>query len=143
MRAQPLRFKKIAPNTQLIALSVVEGTMTQRKTGALVPNDIGIFQNIEGMRFRIPMREFLNFKLSDDRTISNYLEEFGRLPDKIMILKSSERTDKNGVIMYPIEAYVLAKEFLNEEINYQDLLNGGFSEGHKFDALQDYVIAVC
>lgn len=143
LRAQPLRFKKIPLNTHLIAVSVVVGTMIQRKTRVIVPNDVGIFQDVSGKkRYRIPMREFVNFNLSEGKTISDYQEEFKRLPDQIMVVASSDRVNQNGKIMYPIEAYLLSKEFLNEEINYQDLLNGGMKEGHTFDAIQDYTVAI-
>jgi hypothetical protein len=63
--------------------------------------------------------------------------------EKFQIKSSEDRKDRDGDLVYPVFAYNLAQEQLdNGGIDWTALKEGGIKEDNKFEPVQNYTITI-
>jgi len=141
--ATALKSRKIAANTEFTAVAVVPGTIKQGNRE--VTNDTLIVATNTGSQVRVPMRELAKMRTAEGKEAFTSVENENSvvIPDKFKVVNSTDRKDRNGNTVFPIQAYKLGQELLDGKITGWDkVVEGGLKEDNKLEAVQDYIIAV-
>jgi hypothetical protein len=141
--AVSLKSRKIAEGTEFTTQDVVEGSYQQGNQ--TVPNDIVMTTDGDGKIVRIPMRELLKMTIEGGVNVldAKQGEAEASIPDKFRIVSSTDRQDRNGNVVYPINAYKLGQDFLDKKVSGWDtVVAGGLKEDNTLEPVQNYVIAV-
>ncbi len=138
--ATSIKSKTLAVGTVITFSEVLEGEI-QGGSNAGKPNDTMLCETAEGA-LNIPVREFLKMKIENGKHYTGEDDEI-QFAEKFSIVSSVDRKDRDGDLVYPIFAYNLAQEQLdNGAIQWNELKEGGIKDDNKFAPVQDYTIAI-
>lgn len=144
--AVSLKSRKVEPETVFTVDSTIEGTVQQNNR--TLANDILVVTKNTGEQVNIPMREFLRMRTADGKKVVSNTEDAENIsiPDRFKVVSSEDRKDQAGNTIYPIQAYKLGQKMLDGEISgagaWAEVVAGGMKDGHKFEPVQNYTIAV-
>lgn len=139
--ATALKSSKLPAGTELTISDYVQKD-TKGNNGKMIANDHFVCVSA-GKRINISAREL--FKMSTENGALPFKSEGADVvvADKIKILSSVDREDRNGNKVYPTFSYKLAQEFLDGKVEgWDNLVAGGLVEDNKFGPVQNYSIAV-
>jgi hypothetical protein len=106
-------------------------------------NDVLICEGPEGT-LSVPLREYFKFKFNDSSmyTKEGVAEGTIKIHTEIEIVESKDRTDNEGDVVYPSNAYNDFVKVINQEMDYDygKLKASGFKAG--FEPVQDYTVRV-
>jgi len=140
--ATGLKAKKLAVGTELSVESVTE-------QDPIIVNGVERFRdfalcNSKDGQVRIPMNEFLRFKTKDGKPVyqAEDAAENIKLPSTLKIESSTDRKDRVGNTIYPLQAYKLSQELVDGTKTWEECVAAGLKPGVTFDAVQDYIVSI-
>lgn len=140
--ASSLKSKKLEAGVELKVIDVIEGSITQN--GRELANDTLLVVKNDGTRLRVPMRELVRMRTEENK--DSFTAGNGddlNIPDNFKIVSSSDRKDRLGRLIYPVQAYTLGQQLLDGKITvWDDVVKGGVKADNQLDPVQDYVIAI-
>lgn len=140
--ATSLKSKKLEVGTELTLLNIVQGSIKNGNRD--VVNDVLIMSDNTGKRLRVPMRELVKMRTPDNKELFSNIEgtEDVNIAERLKIVSSTDRKDQSGAVIYPLQAYKLQDDFLNNKIQgWNNLVAGGLKDNHGFEPVQDYIVA--
>lgn len=140
MNTPGLKSKKLAPGTKLTIDEFVE--QETKVNGKTRITDYALCTGKDG-RIRVPVAELLKMQTADGKSIFHTEEgsDKGKFPEEFVIESSTDRTDRNGNVVYPLAAYNLAGDFLEGKVaDWNALVAGGLNESRTYDAVQNYIV---
>lgn len=138
--ATSIKSKKLSKNDRIKILDVKLQSVRGKED---VFNDVLICEGPEGT-LSIPLREYFKFKFNDATMYSKEGVADGtiKIHTEIEIVESKDRTDNEGDVVYPSNAYNDFKKVIDGEMEYDyaKLKASGYKEG--FEPVQDYTVRV-
>jgi hypothetical protein len=116
------------------------------QNGTMVPNDSIKSLDENNRLIKLPIREFLKMKTDDNAP--HYVAEGGndnvKLPTAITIKSKEDRKDRDGDLVYPMYAYILADDYLADgaDMSWPELKKGGLNKDNTYKPVQDYTVAI-
>jgi len=135
-------------NRKFDAGSVIElkdlraGSFTQN--GSEVPND-KLEVQIGGEAFSMPLREFLKMTPTSGELYKHEAgAEKATLPAAVKIVSSTDREDRDGAKVYPVQAYKAfdAQIKANAGIDWTGLVASGVKDDNELSPVQNYTIEI-
>jgi len=94
--------------------------------------------------YLLPVRELMKMKTAKGGSIYKHEsgEETAKLPAAISITEASDRTDRDGKLVFPSQAYTLFQSQIDSGngIDWNALVAGGVKPDNKLGAVQNYKI---
>jgi hypothetical protein len=138
--ATSIKFKTLVAGTIISLSEIIEGEI-QGGNNAGKPNDMLLCETADGA-LNIPVREFLKMTVENGKHYTGEDNEI-MFAEKFQIKSSEDRKDRDGDLVYPVFAYNLAQEQLdNGGIDWTALKEGGIKEDNKFEPVQNYTITI-
>lgn len=138
-----INHEVLTPGTVLIFKEIFEDVRIEGKLN--IPNDKIICEGEDGRRFALSIRDYLKMQCTGKeplyKTNRNNID-LVILPERITIVHSSDRQDKNYNLIYPVEAYKGYKRYKAGDISIEDVYNTRLENTNSFKPLQDYIIEV-
>ena len=132
-----LTDKIVAPGTTLKFLDIIENTIEEN--GVEQFNDYIICADSTGKKYKLSIRSYLRMISTDYMYIPDGGSAY-ELPQSITILNSTDDL-LNGCKQYKERCYKRYVEFLQCDIDYPELIDGGLSDNHNTDPKQIYTIS--
>jgi len=141
--ATGLKSAKLPTGTKVTIVDIQPGERDFNGRKVASDTAIGV---VNGKRIKIAVSELAKMRTKDDKEI--FQSEAGApnviIPDAFTISSSTDRTDRDGRTVYPLQAYNLADAFVksNGKMTWDELVAGDLRDDKKFEPVQNYVVAI-
>jgi len=155
MKIDATRINKMTPvingrdirfphGTVLVAESYIERMrqVTGVEPGHMEPDDVVIFKTSTGLCVRIKVRDLIRYYKTKNGE-SLFTTE-GTMPDKIQIIATEDRRDRDGERIYNFKHYNGFEDFLHSQgrMSYNELKSTGLKDNCQAPPMQWYTVEI-